>query len=340
MTGVGSRRRRVVAALDDRPLLMLNIGVVLFSSGPVLVAASSVSGAVLSFWRMWIGAALLGLMTLWRLRVGGVGTSKHGLGWTVAAGVAFGIHQVFFMTAIKATSVVDVTLMQVLQPILVGVLAVMMFGERPGLAFRAWSLVAVAGAVLVIMAGTSGPQGDPVGMAMAVANVVFFAFYFVSSKQAMSHMAAVPFLCGVAVVAGLAVSAYVALAGEPVRSIGMRDLAVAGLIAALPGTLGHFMSTHPLERVPANIPPVMQLAMPLIAGGLAWLILGQGISWLHVAGGLVTITGVLGALTSRAGRQLGVPRVEETADSGPCAVGATSRSARRAARRPAPGEPR
>lgn len=335
MPGVSRARRPVVVAFDDRPLLMLSIGVVLFSSGPVLIAASSVSGAVLSFWRMWIGAALLGLLMLWRLRVGGARASRPGWWWTVAAGLAFGIHQVFFMSAIKATSVVDVTLMQVLQPILVGVLALMMFGERPGLSFRIWSLVAVAGAALVIVAGTSGPQGDPVGMAMAVANVVFFALYFVSSKQAMSHITAVPFLCGVAVVAGLAVSLYVALAGEPVGSIGLRDLAIAGLIAALPGTLGHFMSTHPLDRVPANIPPVMQLAMPLIAGGLAWLFLGQGISWLHLAGGLLTITGVLGALSSRAGRRLRTETAGDTPGSP-----ATSRPARSVPRRPAPGEPR
>ena len=319
-----TRRRRVVSAFDDRPLLMLSIGVVLFSSGPVLIAGSSTSGAVLSFWRLWIGAVLLAVLTLWRLRVGGVRASKPGWWWTVAAGLAFGIHQVFFMTAIKATSVVDVTLMQVLQPVLVGVLAVVMFGERPGLSFRVWSLVAVAGAVLVIMAGTSGPQGDPVGMAMAVANVVFFALYFVSSKQAMSHIAAVPFLCGVAVVAGLAVSAYVALAGEPVGSISRRDLIVAGLIAVLPGTLGHFMSTHPLARVPANIPPVMQLAMPLIAGGMAWLFLGQGISWLHVAGGLVTVAGVLGALSSRGGRSLRMATVGDTPHSVARASTATS----------------
>lgn len=301
---VGRKRWPVVAALDDRPLLMLAIGVVLFSSGPVLIAASSVSGAVLSFWRMWIGAVLLGAFALWQLRRGGVRTSRHGLRWTVAAGLAFGVHQVFFMTAIKATSVVDVSLMQVLQPILVGGLAVMMFGERPGASFRLWSVVAVAGAAIVVLGGTSGPQGDPAGMAMAVANVVFFALYFVSSKEAMSHISAVPFLCGVAVVGGLAVSAYVVLAGEDAASVGTRDLAIAGLIAALPGALGHFMSTHPLDRVPANIPPVIQLGMPVLAGALAWLTLGQGISWMHVAGGLITIVGVLGALTSRAGREL------------------------------------
>ena len=59
---------------------------------------------------------------------------------------------------------------------------------------------------LLILAGTTGPQGDPAGMALAVTNVVFYAVYFVASKQAMVHIDALPFLFGVAVVAGLTVS--------------------------------------------------------------------------------------------------------------------------------------
>ena len=305
MSGEGRLSRlRVVAAIDDRPLLMLAIGVVLFSSGPVLIAASSTSGSVLSFWRLWIGAAVLGLLTVWRGRTGGTRVSASGWRWTAAAGVAFGIHQLFFMIAIKATSVVDVTLMQTLQPILVGGLALVIFGERPGATFRLWSAVAVMGAAVVVLAGTSGPQGDPVGMALAIANVVFFALYFVSSKQAMVHIAALPFLFGVAVVAGLPVSLYVAVTGERPLAIGTGDLVIAALIAVVPGALGHFVSTHPLSRVAANIPPVMQLGMPFIAGAFAWLLLGQGISALHLLGGLITIAGVVGALVSPGGRRL------------------------------------
>jgi drug/metabolite transporter (DMT)-like permease len=285
-------------------MAMLGIGVLLFSTGPVMVAASSSSGTVLSFWRLWIGAALLALLTLWRHSAGGLRTSLRGWGWTMAAGLAFGVHQLFFMTAIKATSVVDVTLMQVLQPILVGVLAVVMFGERPGVAFRVWSFVAVAGAVVVILAGTTGPEGDPVGMALAVANVVFFALYFVWSKQAMVSIGALPFLFGVAVVAGVTVSLFAAFTGEPVDSIGSRDLVLAALIAVVPGGLGHFLCTHPLDRIAANIPPVMQLSMPFFSGGLAWLLLGQGVTLLHLAGGILTIAGVTGALFSAGGRQL------------------------------------
>jgi drug/metabolite transporter (DMT)-like permease len=283
---------------------MLAIGVVLFSLGPVLVAASSTSGAVLSFWRLGIGTAFLGALTLWCGRTGGLRLSRRGWQWTAAAGVAFGAHQLFFMIAIKATSVVDVTLMQVLQPIVVGVFAVVLFGERPGVTFRLWSVVAAIGAALVILAGTTGPEGDPAGMALAVANVVFFALYFVASKRAMVHIAALPFLFGVAVVAGLVVSLFAAVTGEPVQAISAKDLLIAALIAVVPGGLGHFVSTHPLSRVAANIPPVMQLAMPFLSGGLAWLLLGQPISLLHLIGGLVTIAGVVGALISPGGRRL------------------------------------
>ena len=306
MSQTTSRRLplRVVAALDDRPLLMVGIGVLLFSTGPVLIVASSVSGAVLSFWRLWIGVALLAALTWWRGRTSGVRTSRRGWRWTAAAGLAFGLHQLLFMVAVKATSVVDVTLMQVLAPILVGVLALVLFGERPGAAFRLWSVVAVAGAAVVILGGTTGPEGNPAGMAMAVGNVVFAALYFVASKRAMVHIAALPFLLGVAAVAGAAVGLVAAVAGEPLGRIGPRDLLLAALIAAVPGSLGHFFSTHPLRKVAANIPPVMQLAIPFLSGAMAWLLLGQRISWTHVVGGLVTILGVVGALVSPGGRKL------------------------------------
>jgi drug/metabolite transporter (DMT)-like permease len=299
----GWTRPGVVAALDDRPLLMVWIGVVLFSVGPVMVAGSTTSGGVLSFWRLWIGAVLLGALTAWRRRTSGIRVSLRGWGWAAAAGLAFGIHQLFFMIAVKATSVVDVALMQLLQPVLVGVLAFLAFGERFGVAFRLWSLVAVAGGAIVILAGTTGPEGNPLGMVLAVANIVFYALYFVWSKQAMTHMGALPFLLGVAVFAGLAASVFVAVTGAPVFSIGTRDLLIAAGIAVIPGSLGHFVTTHSLARVPANVPPVLQLAIPFLSGGLAWLLLGQGFSLMHVVGGLVTLVGVVGALVSPAGRR-------------------------------------
>ncbi len=300
----GRRRPGWVDALDDRPVLLVVLGMLLFSIGPVLVGASSGSGGVLSFYRLWIGAGILGLAVLWRSRTGTLRTSRLGWRWAAGTGVLFGTHQLLFMLAVKATSVVDVTLMQVVAPVLVGVLARVLFGERPGAAFRLWSSLAIVGAGVVVVAGTSGPDGEPAGMALAFGNVLLAAFYVVWSKRAMSHIGALPFLFGVGVVAALTVSVYALVAGEPVAAVSSRDLLIAATIALLPGVLGHVLSTYPLARIPANIPPVIQLAMPFISGALAWLLLGERITALHVLGGALSIAGVTGALTSPGGRRL------------------------------------
>jgi drug/metabolite transporter (DMT)-like permease len=307
---LGADRGALSERLLRRPLLPVGLGVVLFSTGPVVIAGSSVAGPVLSFWRLVIGAAVMGSLTLWWTRASGRSPDMVGWSWAARCGVAFGLHQLFLVVAIKATSVVDVTLMQVLLPIIVGFLAALLFAERPGLRFRLWSLVAILGAAMVVLGGATGPDGDPVGIGLAIANVAFYALYFVWSKQARDHIDTLPFLFGAVVAAGAVVSVVVLVAGQDVGAISADDLLIAAYIAIVPGAVGHFVTTWPLHRVPANVPPVMQLTMPFIAGGLAWLLLDQRITVVHVIGGLVTIAGVAGSLLSPGGEEI----VEGSAD--------------------------
>ena len=303
-TGAG---RPVVGMVTRHPLGLVGLGVVLFSTGPVMIAATSASGPALSFWRLLIGVPLMASLTAWHVRASGRRPDRIGWSWAARCGVAFGLHQLCFVVAIKATSVVDVTLMQVLQPIFVGVLAAVLFGERPGIGFRLWSLVAIVGAAVVVLGGATGPEGDPAGVALAIVNVGFFAVYFVWSKKARDHIDTMPFLFGVVLAAAVIVSGFVLMTGEPVGAVSRHDLLVAAYVAAVPGAVGHFVTTWPLRQVAANIPPIMQLAMPFLAGALAWLVLGQRITSLHVLGGLITIVGVAGSLLSPGGRRLAAP---------------------------------
>lgn len=79
---------------------------------------------------------------------------------------------------------------------------------------------------------------------------------------------------------------------------------VFGVVALGLATIGHFVSTWPLRWVPANVPPLLQLAIPFLASALAWLVLHQRIEAGHVLGGTITMVGVAGALRSPAGRRL------------------------------------
>ncbi len=296
-------------AIGDRiavrfPYQLVGLGVLLYGTGPVLARSSETTGVLLSFWRLWFGFGVLVLAAaVQRLSGGSIATSR-GLKWAMLAGAAFSLNQVFFFTAIKRTSVVDASLMSTLSPIVVGFAAIPLFGERPAPAFRIWSLVAMAGAIFVVLGSSQGPDGDPLGMVMAMISTTFFALFFLISKVSREHLSVVAFLTTVMGTAAVLVTAFVFAIGDDPGSVGSTDLWRALAMALVPGTLGHVVMTWPLRYVPANVPPLMRLAGPVISGGLAWIFLGEGVSWVHLVGGLIIVIGLVGAIRSKAGQAL------------------------------------
>ena len=289
-------------------MALVALGVLLYSTGPVMLQSSSVSGPVFSFWRLWMGTVVLGLAAL--LQRGRQSPEQRAPAtaavwrWPVMAGAFFGVHQLMFMTAVKMTTVVDVALMNALAPIVTALGAWWLFRERPGSRFYAWSLLAIGGGAYLAVGASSGPTGNVPGMVLAVLNVVFFAGFFLVSKQSRQHIAVLPFLAGVMGTAALVVSTWILVSGTDVGTVTGRDLWLAFAVAAGPGAIGHFVMTWPLAFVPANIPPVMRLAQPAIAGVLAWLILGEALTPSHAIGGLVVVIGAAGAIASKDGQVL------------------------------------
>lgn len=281
---------------------MVVVGAVLYSTGPVFVQAASATGPVFSLWRLWFGVLVLGAATLVHGLVSGRWTPIRAWGWAGAAGVAFGVHQLMLFTAIKATSVADVTLITALGPVVTALLARPFFDERPGARFRLWSVVAMAGTALVVFGASAGPEGDVLGMALALGNVLFFAAFFLLSKAGRPHLDVIPFLFGVMVVASVTTAIYVLATGERIGAVSSRDLVFAAIVAVGPGAMGHFVSTYPLRWVPANVPPLMRLSTPVLAALWAWWFLGEGITVWHLSGGAVIAVGVFGAVGSRSGR--------------------------------------
>ena len=285
------------------PTAPVTFAVLLYSTGPVLAQATSVSGPVFSFWRLWFGVAVLGTA----MAVHGLATGRWprpaAYRWSLGAGVAFGLHQLLMFSAIKATTVADVTLVGTLSPVVTALIALPFFRERPGMPFRVWSLVAMVGTAVVVTGATTSPDGDPFGMALALANVFAFAGFFLLSKGSRGQLGVLPFLTGVMTVAAIVVTGYVAVTPEAVGTATTRDLVLCLIVAVIPGALGHVVMTWPLGWVPANVPPVLRLGVPVFASVWAWWFLSEPITVWHLTGGLVTIGGVAGAILSPSGRR-------------------------------------
>jgi drug/metabolite transporter (DMT)-like permease len=137
---------------------------------------------------------------------------------------------------------------------------------------------------------------------MALLNVVFFAAFFLIAKRGAEEIDVTAFLLGTMAVAALVLSVVVLVLNDPITAVTGHDLLLALAVAAGPGFVGHVLITWGVRWVPANVPPVIKLAQPFLAGGLAWLALGEAITIVHLLGGALTIAGVCGAVLAPSGR--------------------------------------
>ncbi len=286
------------------PFQLIALGVLFYGSGPVLARSSDTTGVLLSFWRLWFGFGVLAIAVVVQRLGGRKVATKQGIKWAMLAGASFSLNQVLFFTAVKRTSVVDVSLMSTLSPIVVAIFAIPMFGERPAPAFRLWSVATMAGAAFVVLGSSTGPDGDPLGMIMAMLSATFFALFFLISKFSRQHLTVIAFLVTVIGTAAVLVTLFVLAIGADPGSVGTDDLWRALAMAIVPGTLGHIAMTWPLNYVPANVPPLMRLTGPVVSGTMAWIFLGEGVTWVHLVGGLIIVAGLAGAIRSKAGQAL------------------------------------
>lgn len=286
------------------PFQLVSLGIVFYATGPVLARSADTTGALLSFWRLWFGVGVFAIALLvHRLSGRALGTGR-GMRLGMLAGAIFSVNQVAFFTAVKRTSVVDVSLLGTLSPIMVAILAVPIFNERPAARFRWWSLVGIAGAIYIVLGSSSGADGDLLGLLLALLSTAAFACFFVTSKLARTEVPVVTFLMCVMATAAVCVSGYVAARGLDPGSVEGPDLWRAFGMAVVPGALGHIAMTWPLGYLPANVPPLFRLATPAVAGIFAWVFLGEGFTRVHLIGGVVIIAGLSGAILSQAGRDL------------------------------------
>ena len=305
--------------MDRRPLLAAVASIVGYSIGPVLVQVSDASAPVFAFWRGWltIMVTATGAATLRRVSSRRMGRTPAGLPapagatgrwrewWApVVAGVLNGASTLAFIQAVKLTSVAGTSLLLLMNPVLIALWAIPLFGERPGIRFRLWTLVALVGAAMVITGGSSGPGGDPLGVTLAVVSVVLLSIQMVVTKVGRRTLNTVPMHITTTVSGATFVTIFGLLTGHSFTDMTRTDVLCVIGVVALPATTSSLLMTWALRWLPANVPPLIHLPIPFFAGTLAWVFLDEVMTLHHLLGGAVTLVGVAAALLSSSGRRL------------------------------------
>ena len=300
-------------ATDGRDAFRLGLGstvagVVLFSLGPALIAGSESSGLTVGFWRIWLSVAAIGAMI----------TARGEMEWkclrlTPGAGLSFGVATSFFYSAVQITSVANATLIAVLQPIPLLLAGRILFGENATRRDVLLVVSAVAGSIVAIVAASSADTGNLGGDLLALAALLFAAGYFVQAKKARQQLGTLPFMFGMWVWAGVALTPILLVSGDSLMPVVGTDWWLIIGIAVLPGT-GHALTNFAHGKLPVSIIGALQLITPIGGSLMALWFLDQTVTLLQ-ATAMMFVIAVLTVYTVHQSPRF-VPVAEPTAPPG------------------------
>jgi drug/metabolite transporter (DMT)-like permease len=278
------------------------LAVVTWSFSNTLVKVSQLPALTFAFWRLWMGAAVLLAAT--RL-------ARRSLTWEVVresipGGILLGTEIALFFSAIKRTSIVDVTIIAALQPALVLIVAGPLFGERVTRRMVALTLVSVLGVAIVAKGSESTSAWSLAGDLLAAGSLIAWTAYFLVSKHARATVNALEYLTVVSLTAAVVVTPMTLLSGQSLAVDRPADwMWLCVFVVAASG--GHLLVAWAHGHVDVSVSSMLMLAQPVVSALAALLVLGQPVTPPMIVGGAIVVV----SLAAIVGRAAGLAAEEE-----------------------------
>jgi drug/metabolite transporter (DMT)-like permease len=283
-------------------LLALLAGALAIGSSGLFVRWSETGPLATAFWR---GSLALPPLALWALleRRAAVRAAAPGRPATLLdpvffwAGAFFAADIGLWHLSLVRNSVGISTLEANTVPIVVSILAWVVFGERPRLGFLLATLLAFAGMLLIlspkIAAGSHALGGD----ALALGAAWFYAAYLLAVAQLRArHGTAVVMFVSTLIFSALLLPFALTERFLPLTTHGWLVVLGCALSAQ---ALGQSLIAYGLAHLPATLGAVALYLQVVASAFYAWLLLDERLSPLQLAGGVVVLVGIALARAAR-----------------------------------------
>jgi drug/metabolite transporter (DMT)-like permease len=276
---------------EDIHVLAALLAVTAWGIGPIFNKALSVSTSSIVFYRMLFGLPIMILMAY----LNGGSLNMAVIRKAALPGTIFGLSFITGFAAVKMTSVANATMVGTLQPVLVLFVAPKIFGEKITKKKSAFSVSAMIGVLVVVMAAASTSGAHLNGDLLAVLNVGIWTTYFVISKQRRNEgIHSWSFLAAVFFCAAIIVLPYGAITSNDLGAMHVSDWWYIVGMAVGPGVVGHGMMTWAQGHIDVSLASMLGLISPVISSVLAWFFFEQSLTPLQLMGGVI----VLASLTA------------------------------------------
>ena len=281
------RRERALA------FLALLLGGAAIASSPIFVRLADVGPMQSAFWRVALAVPLLAIWALWPWRRRRTAEAPaFAIAPVLIAGVAFAGDLAFWHLSIVYTTVANATLLANFAPVWVTLGGWLLFRQRVTGLFLLALAIALGGATLLV--GPSfGAGGQRIaGDAFGAVTAIFYGAYMLAiwRSRASGGTASVMAISS-AVSAALLLPLALAWMGGLFPQSGRGWMVLIGL-AVIPQVVGQSLIAYAMAHLPASLSALSLLVQPVFAAMYAWVILGENMGAMQMAGGVIVLIGI------------------------------------------------
>lgn len=268
----------------------LAISIVAVSFSAIFVKWSDAPSTVLSMYRMWFACVLM-LPIVWTKRAEFRKIGKREARMLVFSGLFLALHFALWFESLKLTTVASSTIILALQPLVSLLGGFFFFKERTTRASVFMMVIAMFGVALIgwgdFGLSAQAIHGDLLSFLCVIA-VVGYLFIGQSVVRKLSHWI---YSFSVFLSAAVFLTIYNVATAQELFAYPAREWGVFALLAIVP-TLAHIINNWLLNYVNATTISVSILGEPVGASLLAVWLLGEHMTGIQIAGGLLVLTGM------------------------------------------------
>ena len=274
----------------------LIVGVLAVSSAAILIRLADAPALAVAFWRCTLGVAVLAPFAAVRREPLPKGRPLLLL---VVSGVLLGAHFGLWISSLDYTSVAASVVLVCTIPIFVAIPAYLFLGEKTSPVSVVGILVAIVGSVIIAGDGSVG-SAALLGNVLAVLGAITVAAHLLIGRFSRTGgLGVVNYSVIVYASAALTLLPVALLSGDRLWGYSGETWFFLGAITLGPQILGHTVLNWALRYIETSVISGSVLAEPVIAAGLAWLILSEKPGLPTVLGGGVVLAGLFLLLRGR-----------------------------------------
>ncbi len=284
--GAQSGRRELILSY-----LALGVGALSLGVSAIFVRWANAPGAVTSFYRMAIAAALLAWPFYRRVKARG-GLPRRGVGFALLGGLFFAADLAFWATGVMLSGATNPTLLANTAPLWVGLGALLIFREELNATFWMGLLLAMAGALVVLGLDALRATSLGLGTLSGLLAGAFYGGYFLITQRGRESLDALTYFWPAALSSTFSLLVLSLALGQPLTGYPLSTYANFLALGLVTQVLGYLAINYALGYLPASLVSPTLLAQPVVTALLAGPLLSERLNTWQVAGGVAVLIGV------------------------------------------------